>query len=304
MMARRQRQITIHGLTIAYHCAGSGPVVLMLHGMAGDSYTWDRVFPVLSRRFTVVAPDLLGHGNSATPATEYSLGAHTNILRDFLLALGHERATLVGHSYGGGVAMQLAYQFPGLCERIVLVGSGGLGPEVNRLLRVLALPGAEQLFPLLCSHKLCEIGRNLASWLGAAGLRVSPEIEQIWRSYESLSDAARRAAFFRTLRAVIDSRGQSISARDRFYLTAQVPMLIVWGSHDAIIPVEHAHQTHESLAGSRLDVFESAGHYPHCESPERFAAALSDFIDSTAEARNSQSNYMRLLRTTAGTSHA
>src|SRR5438105_1742084 len=127
--------ITIHGHQVAYRAAGDGPPVLLIHGIAGASTTWAHVLPLLARNQTVVAPDLLGHGESAKPRGDYSLGAYASGIRDLMAALGHDRATIVGHSLGGGVAMQFAYQFPERCERLVLVASGGLGKEVSPLLK-------------------------------------------------------------------------------------------------------------------------------------------------------------------------
>ena len=128
-------QIVIHGHDVSYRRAGDGEVVLLIHGLAGSSVTWRDVQPVLATSFDVIAPDLLGHGESAKPVGDYSLGAFASGMRDFLAVLGVPSATIVGHSFGGGVAMQLAYQHPELCDRLVLVGSGGLGREVSWLLR-------------------------------------------------------------------------------------------------------------------------------------------------------------------------
>jgi len=291
-----QRHLTIHGQTVAYRTAGSGPVVALVHGMAGSAETWKHVMPALAQRFTVVAPDLLGHGDSAKPDGEYSISAHANFLRDFLLALGHERATLVGQSLGGGVVMQLAYQFPERCERLVLVSSGGLGREVSPLLRGLAFPGMEQVFPLLCSSALRTAGDRLAQWIGSAVVRPSPVVEEVWRSYASLADPATRRAFFRTLRAVVDPGGQSVSAIDRLYLASVVPTLIVWGGRDTLIPVHHGITAHGAIPGSRLEIFAEAGHFPHCEAPERFVDSLLRFIDATEPALMPEQSWRELLR--------
>jgi pimeloyl-ACP methyl ester carboxylesterase len=293
----KMQHLSIHGHRVAVYTAGTGPVVLLVHGMAGSSATWRHVVPALAQCFTVVAPDLLGHGESGKPRrSEYSLGAHANVLRDLLNVLGHERATFVGQSLGGGVAMQLAYQFPERCERLVLVGSGGLGQEVNVILRALTFPGAEFVFPLLCAPQLRNVGNAVASWLRGAGLRAAPAVEEIWRSYASLAEADTRRAFFRTLHSVIDLRGQAVAATDRLYLTSQVPTLVVWGARDPIIPVSHAIAAHEAMPGSRLVIFDEVGHFPHCEDPERFVEVLVDFITSTKPARLSEAHLRELLQ--------
>jgi pimeloyl-ACP methyl ester carboxylesterase len=279
------RTIELHGHRIAYRAGGAGPVVVFVHGMAGSSATWDAVLPALAERFTVVAPDLLGHGDSATPSTaDYSLGAYASTVRDLLDALGEPRATVVGQSLGGGIAMQFAYQFPDRCARLVLVDAGGLGREVALLLRGLTFPGVEYLFPVVFTSLACQAGNTLAGWLGTVGFRKSPQAEEMWRSYQSLVDPARRAAFVRTLRSVINLRGQQVSAHDRLHAGARIPTLIVWGGRDAIIPVEHAHAAHRALPHSRLEVFEDAGHYPHCDAPDRFVRVLTEFVHSTAPA--------------------
>jgi len=117
---------------------GEGPVVLLIHGITGDSRQWNQIIPQLADHYTVLAPDLLGHGQSAKPRGDYSLGAYAVSLRDLLIVLGHRRATVVGHSLGGGIAMQFAYEYPVFCERLVLVDSGGLGREVHPLLWIVA----------------------------------------------------------------------------------------------------------------------------------------------------------------------
>jgi pimeloyl-ACP methyl ester carboxylesterase len=253
--------------------------------MAGSFATWNEVIPELAQRFTVVAPDLLGHGRSDKPQGDYSLGAFACTLRDLLLALGHERVTVVGQSLGGGVAMQFAYQYPERTERIVLVGSGGLGREVNPLLRFLSLPGSEAVLRLACAARVRAAIESVGSGAARMGLRPAPVVAELWRSYASLVDDAARRAFLRTLRAVVDPRGQAVSAFNRLHMAAEVPTLIIWGDADPIIPVDHAHAAHASIPGSRLEIFEGVGHYPHCEAPERFVEVLSEFIEMTVPAR-------------------
>jgi len=290
------RTITLNGERVAYRVDGKGPVLLLVHGMAGSSETWRRVTPALAQRFTVLAPDLLGQGESDKSGGDYSLGAQANMLRDLMDSLGYERATVVGQSLGGGVAMQFAYQFPERCERLVLVDSGGLGREVTFYLRMLTVPGFESIFPLFCTPRLRDAGNLIATWLGRAGVRSTPASQEIWRSYTSLANAESRRAFFRSLRDVIDLSGQAVSALRRLYRAAQLPTLIVWGAQDPFIPVSHAVAAHEAIPGSRLEIFDGVGHYPHCEAPERFVAVLNDFIASTTPARLSARRHGALQR--------
>lgn len=272
--------VTLHGHEIRYWRAGEGPALLLVHGMAGSATTWKAVMPRLAEQYTVIAPDLIGHGRSAKPLTDYSLGNYAAGMRDLMIALGIDRATVVGQSLGGGVAMQMAYQHPEQVERLVLVGSGGLGREVNTILRILTVPGGEYLMPLLFNQYAREVGNRLSLFLRRAGLRA-PEIEEAWRAYVSLTDPPSRAAFVRTLRAVIDLGGQTVSAHDRLYLAAHMPTLIIWGSRDPVIPISHGHAAHEAMTGSRLEIFEGAGHFPHCEEPDKFVDVLIDFLETT-----------------------
>ncbi len=286
------RYVRIHGHDVGYRLAGEGPVLLLIHGMAGSSRTWEAVMPLLAQRFTVLAPDLLGHGESAKPLGDYSLGAHASGLRDLLGALGIDRATIVGQSLGGGVAMQFAYQHPEQAERLVLVGSGGLGREVSWLVRLFALPGAEYLMPMLCSGFVRDQGNHLGHFLHDRGLRA-PHITETWRAYASLAEPENRAPFVRTLRAVVDAGGQSVSARDRLYLVAGLPTLIMWGDEDTIIPVAHAYAANHAIPGSRLEIFAGAGHFLHVEEPVRFAEVLTEFVEDTAAAARDDSRECR-----------
>jgi pimeloyl-ACP methyl ester carboxylesterase len=278
-------EVTLHGHRVSYRTAGRGPVLLLLHGIANSSQTWEPVASRLQRHFTLVAPDLLGHGASATPRGDYSLGAHATGVRDILTALGYDHVTVVGHSLGGGIAMQFAYQFPERCERLVLVSSGGLGREVHLLLRAAALPGADWVLPLLSSSRLHGIGRTVGALLRHSRLS-SPgdDREVLARGFASLDNAGSRRAFLHTLRAVVEPGGQRVSAANRLRL-AVMPTLIVWGERDSIIPVSHGTAAHEAIPGSRLVVLPDAGHMPHHDDPTGFADALTSFCQSTAPAR-------------------
>ena len=278
------KEIELHGHRVAYRSAGSGPVIVLIHGITSNSATWERVMPYLATRYTVVAPDLMGHGNSAKPRGDYSLGAYASGIRDLVIALGHEQATFVGHSLGGGIAMQLAYQFPERCERLVLVDSGGLGRDVNVLLRSATLPGSELVLPLLASTRVLDAGRTVGGLFARLGLRVGTDIEEMARGHASLADRDARAAFVHTLRTIVDPGGQRVNATDRLYLAENVPFLIVWGARDRIIPVSHGRAAHELVPSSRLEVFPNAGHFPHVDDPQRFLDVLEDFMDSTEAA--------------------
>lgn len=291
-----QFEITLHGHRVSYRSAGSGPLLVLLHGIAGSSSTWEEVGGWLERGHRVIAPDLLGHGESAKPRGDYSLGSYANLVRDLLGALGDERATLVGHSLGGGVAMQFAYQFPERCERLVLVSSGGLGREVHRLLRSAALPGAEVVLPLLCSQTTRSAVGRATHWLGRLGLRAGPDLEEVWRGFVSLGDAETRRAFLDTVRGVIDVGGQRVCASDRLYLAEELPILIVWGERDPLIPAAHGRAAHEHLPGSRLEIFPGAGHFPHRDDPRRFVNLLSDFVATTKPARIAEARLRERLR--------
>jgi pimeloyl-ACP methyl ester carboxylesterase len=277
--------LTLHGNRIAYRTAGEGPVLLLVHGITSDSSVWERVIGGLAKSCTVIAPDLAGHGESDKPRGDYSLGAHASTLRDLLFTLGHPRATVVGHSLGGGIAMQFSYQFPEACERLVLVDSGGLGREVSLLLRAATLPGSDLVLPLLAASRLLDVGARVGGLLDRLGLRLGTDLEQMAHGHNTLSSANSRAAFLHTLRAVVDPRGQRVNATNRLYLAQHIPFQLIWGERDSIIPADHGRAAHEALPGSRLEIFERSGHFPQLDEPERFLEVLLDFIAETEPAK-------------------
>jgi pimeloyl-ACP methyl ester carboxylesterase len=290
------QETLLHGHRVAYRCAGSGPAIVLVHGITSTSATWERIMPYLATRFTVIAPDLIGHGQSAKPRGDYSLGAYASGVRDLMVTLGHESATFVGHSLGGGVVMQLAYQFPERCERLVLVDSGGLGREVNLLLRAATLPLSEVVLPLLASTPLLDAGRSVSRFFGRLGLRTGTDVAELARGHASLADREARAAFVHTLRTIVDPGGQRVNASDRLYLAENVPFLLIWGERDPIIPVEHGIDAHELVPTSQLEIFEGAGHFPHIDDPQRFLDVLLDFIDSTEPADVDPEHWREMLK--------
>jgi pimeloyl-ACP methyl ester carboxylesterase len=288
--------VEIHDKPVTYHQLGEGPAIVLIHGITSSSRTWYSVMEGLAEHHTVIAPDLLGHGQSAKPRGDYSLGAYASGIRDLLAILDVPSATVVGHSLGGGIAMQFAYQFPDRLDRLVLVDSGGLGEEVSLALRAATLPLAEYVLPFLFGPVPRGTGRVAGRALGKLGFRGSAQLRGIAEGLESLGSAEARHAFVHTARSVIDPRGQRVDARDRLYLSAQVPTLLVWGECDSIIPVSHGRRAAELMPDSRFEVFAGAGHFPFNDDPERFVSVLSDFVASTEPFETDDARLTRMLR--------
>jgi pimeloyl-ACP methyl ester carboxylesterase len=289
---------TIHGYRRAYRIAGSGPAILLIHGIGDNSTTWSSVQSTLAQRFTVIAPDLLGHGKSDKPRADYSVAAYANGMRDLLSVLDIDRVTVVGHSLGGGVAMQFAYQFPQLVDRLILVGAGGVTKDVNFALRIASLPmGSEALALLrlpLVLPTVQAVGRVAGLAIGKTG--VGRDLPEMLRILRDLPEPTASSAFARTLRAVVDWRGQVVTMLDRCYLTESVPVQLIWGSHDSVIPVSHARLARSAMPGSQLDIFEGSGHFPFHDDPDRFVEIVERFIDSTEPATYDQEMLRGLLR--------
>ena len=288
-------QIELHGRRVIYRVAGSGPPVVLIHGMLNSSSHWRSVALNLAAEYTVVAPDLIGHGDSAAPRGDYSLGAHAASIRDLLAAIGIDRATIVGHSLGGGVAMQFFYQFPQRVERLVLISSGGLGREVSPLLRTAALPGMSALLSLTIHPRLVgrlsEAGRRLRERGTSAGVYL----QAIARALRPLENADARGAFLHTLRSVIDVHGQRVAATDRLYLLESIPTLIVWGERDNTIPIEHGRLAHDAIPRSSFRTLPLAAHFPHLEDPDGLSALLRAFIDETRPGRIEDADWGAVL---------
>jgi pimeloyl-ACP methyl ester carboxylesterase len=288
--------ISIHGHQIGYRRGGQGPVLLLLHGIAGSSLTWVPAMRLLQSDYTVLAPDFLGHGASEKPLGDYSLGNLATVMRDFLNLLGIDRATVVGQSFGGGVAMQFAYQFPERCERLVLVDAGGLGREVNWILRLATLPGAEYVMPALFPAFVGNWGDSVVRFFGGRGFpqrRGGGDVALL-----QVVDGRREPPRLRPYHAVRDRPGRAVGERRRPPLPDQthMPTLIVWGDHDRIIPLDHAYLAHEAIPNSRLEVMEGVGHYPHVEEPVRFVEILRDFLRTTEPSKFNPEELLDLLR--------
>jgi pimeloyl-ACP methyl ester carboxylesterase len=274
-------EIELHGHRVIYRIAGDGPPVVLIHGMVNSSRHWEDVALRLADRYTVIAPDLLGHGDSAAVRGDYSLGAHACSIRDLLTTIGIDRATVVGHSLGGGIAMQFFYQFPQRVERLALISSGGLGREVSPMLRGAALPGSTAGIWMVANRRVREALDRAGELMRARGSRKGVYMQAVARAMKPLQEAAARHAFIQTLRAVIDVRGQHVSAIDRLYLLGELPTLIVWGERDNTIPMAHGLAAHELIPNSRFVTLPKAAHFPNLEDPQGLADALLDWLDST-----------------------
>jgi pimeloyl-ACP methyl ester carboxylesterase len=275
-------EIKLHGHRVGYRSAGDGDqLLILLHGITSTSEAWRRVMPRLAERYTVIAPDLIGHGRSAKPRGDYSLGAYAAGVRDLVAVLGFERGTVVGHSFGGGIAMQFSYLFPEYVERMGLIASGGLGREVHALLRAATLPGSEWVLPLIAREWPVRAGGAVASAASRLGIEAGPDLAEFARGYASLTEEGARDAFIHTMRSVIDHEGQRVSALDRLYLADQMPTLIVWGSDDPVIPVHHGRRAHEIVEHGRYVEISGAGHWPMLDDPDRIVTELTAFMEET-----------------------
>jgi pimeloyl-ACP methyl ester carboxylesterase len=294
--AHEVQYVTIHGHRRAFVKTGTGPAVLLLHGLGCHHRTWAPVIDRLARHYTVIAPDLLGHGESDKPRADYSLGGYANGMRDLLTVLGIERATVVGHSFGGGVAMQYAYQFPERTERLVLVSSGGLGPEVTPVIRAISTPGYHQVMGALTLPGVRHAGKAGLRALSSTGWKTTRDLGEVAEIYESFKDPSARAAIRHVVRAVVDWRGQIVTMADRAYLTETMPMAVIWGRDDMVIPVRHASNAAALAPKARVEVIPNAGHFPHKDHPERFVKTVNTFVRATQPASYHRGRWRTLLR--------
>lgn len=288
--------LTIHGHRRAFVKVGQGPAVLLLHGLGCDHTTWTPIIDTLAKRYTVIAPDLLGHGRSDKPRADYSVGGYANGMRDLLTVLGIDKVTVVGHSFGGGVAMQFAYQFPERTERMMLVASGGLGPEVTPIIRAITTPGYHQVMSVLTAPGVRHVGIAGMRALSGTGWRSTRDLAEVADIFDTFKDPNARHAIRHVVRAVVDWKGQIVTMADRAYLTDAMPMSVVWGRDDKVIPVRHASNAAALAPLARIEVIPNAGHFPHKDHPQRFAKILHEFIRSTQPATYSRAKWRNLLR--------
>lgn len=270
--------VRLRGHDLSYVDTGSGSAILFIHGLLGSHENWTHLVDRLDNQHRVVIPDLFGHGASAKPVGDYSLGSHAAILRDLLDHLGIAKVALVGHSLGGGIAMQFCYLFPDRVDALVLVATGGFGRTVSPLLRSAVLPGAELVLPVIASSWVRGRVESVGKVVRELGWRPSADASAVWRGFTSLSDGESRRAFLATTRGVIDPGGQTVSARGHAVSTGHLRTMVIWGTRDRMIPVGHAHRANEVFPDAEVVLFEGAGHFPHLEQPDRFASVLEEFL--------------------------
>lgn len=268
--------IVLHGRRIAYRDSGVGdrPVVF-LHGIGSSAAAWSPVAAGLQELgHRTIAVDLPGHGDSSKSRGDYSLSELASVQRDLLDALEIPRVILVGHSLGGGIALQFAYLYRDRLDGLALVSAGGLGPETSMVLKAMALPGSELVIGAVFNRGTVGAAAAVArGWqrFGEVPPVLAPtSIER----FREIADPDHRYAFLSILRSVVDQKGQKVSALPHFQAIHDLPVLLIWGSADHILPVSHGRDAHLLLPQSRLVVFEGAGHEPHVEDPVRVVGLL------------------------------
>ncbi len=293
--------VTLHGHRRAFVKAGSGPVLLLLHGLGCDHTTWDPVLERLAQRFMVIAPDLLGHGLSDKPRADYSVGGYANGMRDLITVLGIDKVTVVGHSFGGGVAMQFGYQFPERTQRVILVSSGGLGPEVTPAIKAITTPGFQQTMGVVTLPGVRHLTTLTMRLLSRSRLPHTRDLAEMADIVDTFRDPRARAAISHVVRSVVDWRGQIVTMADRAYLTEAMPMLLIWGDQDTVIPTVHLDTAAVLAPGLRTEVVRDSGHFPHKNHPKQFIAMVEDFMATTQPAVYSRARFRAMLK--AGSLH-
>ncbi len=280
MVSPDREVAVIHGRELAYIAyPGLGLPLVMLHGVGSSAAGWDVPARILSERgIPVISIDMPGHGASAKGPGDYSLGSMASAVRDLLDHLGIDSAVIVGHSLGGGVALQFHYQYPRYVAGLILVSSGGLGRDTNLILRLFSVPGSGLVLGAGLNQRTMAALESVRSKVRRWGRRPDFFPDQVMDRIDRLSDPVERHSFLATLRSVVDHTGQRVSALEKLHLSNSVPVLILWGRQDSIIPVAHGERAHEMLESSTLVVFDDAGHEPHRKDPVRFAETLEAWL--------------------------
>lgn len=281
------RTATLDGVTIHYLCGGTGSPVLLVHGLgssAGVEFFYN--LEALAARHQVIAVDLPGFGQSDKPALAYTIDLFVRVLRDFMASIGLSRATVIGVSMGGRVALGLALDAPDCVDRLILVDALGVGqPRPVLAYRLLLTRGLGELTLSGTARALRGMNpktiRRLWGWYlrrpGSVATILSDD--RISNHSRLLSTPAYRAAYLSALRSIAGTRrlrdGVVVEAR---LSDLRMPTLLVWGRHDHLFPAAHAEAAGKKIRGSRTEIFEKSGHTPQMEEPERFNRLVLDFL--------------------------
>jgi pimeloyl-ACP methyl ester carboxylesterase len=252
----------------------NGAPLVLLHGLSDSHSSWMHLVPRLALDRRVLVPDLPGHGLSGRPDASYELKWYAHTMARWLELRGLESVDVVGHSFGGGVALMMLPECRRRIRRLILVSSGGLGREISFLLRLASVPYLVEHFGQPFMGPATRLG------LMATCGPLSQEEGAKRSAMNARSGSAR--AFARTVRDIIDWRGQRRSFLERPPDLALPPIAVFWGEHDAVIPISHARTLARSMDGVRLTVFDGCGHYPHHQQPEAFVRAVGSFLGDPA----------------------
>ncbi len=263
---------------LAYTRAGSGPPVVLIHGLGCSRRTWRHVASRLAQTRTVIAIDLPGHGESDSPLGDYSPAGQATAVRDLVESLDMPQIDVVGHSLGGGIAISFAHQYPERTRSLVLISTAGLGPEVTPLLRVAAVPGADRAIGALVRlpDRVLRAGLGAMTWV--PGLVSPHDTDPLQDTIATLGDEISRRTFVRTARTVIDMQGQSISAGEQLDRLTERPVMLIWGADDRTIPPRHFRELAARFPRARQLEVPSAGHFPHETAADVVAPALEEFL--------------------------
>ena len=269
--------VEVDGLPIRYLTAGEGPPLMLLHGAGDNALDWQWVLPDLGATHRIYAPDLPGSPDSARPTIDYSPAFFTRFVAKFLNDLGIERVAFIGNSLGGLIALRLALSEPKRVMALILVDSAGLGRAVNPAFTSVNVPGlGEAAMPFWRT----PIGAYQRAWGRATLLFARPgNVPREWlaEQYRLAVSPGYLEAHLTALRAQVDPGGQREVLLDRLYLM-KMPTLVVWGGRDRVFPESQAREAAARLQEGSLAIIPDCGHMPHVECPDRFLAALDEFL--------------------------
>ncbi|MDP9478570.1 MAG: alpha/beta fold hydrolase [Actinomycetota bacterium] len=278
-MSIEERRVEVGGSSTRYLIAGEGPPLVLLHGIGTSALEWNRTMPALARRRSVYAPDLLQPERGSDHAG-YSPASLAGFVAEFMNALGIERASIVGNSLGGLVALRFALSHPSRMDALGLVDSAGLGQEINPVLSSATLPGLGEAAIYWAKTPIGAAQRALVRTPLLLALPSSAPPEWLAEQYR----LGLASGFMETTRVALRSHVSPIGQRESEILLEELfrlemPTLVVWGESDRVVPLHQAHDAVARLRNGSMEILPGCGHLPHIECPNRFAEVLSRFLD-------------------------